>query len=49
MTKPDQFRPPPPALKSELWAKDFNEIRTVGVRTGSTRTADNTQAAQFWW
>ena len=49
MSKPDQFRPPPPpALKSELWARDFNEIRTVGARTGSTRTADNTQAAQFW-
>jgi hypothetical protein len=49
MTKPDQFRPPPPpTLKGELWARDFNEIRTVGARSGSTRTADNTQAAQFW-
>jgi hypothetical protein len=49
MTKPDQFRPPPPpTLKGELWGRDFNEIRTVGARSGSTRSADNTQAAQFW-
>ena len=45
----DQFRPPPPpALKSELWARDFNETRTVGARSGSTRTPEQTQVAQFW-
>lgn len=45
----DQFRPPPPpALKSEVWARDFNETRAVGARTGSTRTAEQTQVAQFW-
>lgn len=49
MSKPDQFRPPPPpSLKSDVWARDFNETRTVGARTGSTRTAENTQVAQFW-
>ena len=49
LSKPDQFRPgPPPSLKGEVWARDFNEIRAVGARTGSTRTPENTQVAQFW-
>lgn len=49
LARPDQFRPaPPPSLKSDVWARDFNETRTVGARTGSTRTPENTQVAQFW-
>jgi hypothetical protein len=49
LKSPDQFRPaPPPALNSELWARDYNEIRTVGARTGSTRAPEQTQVAQFW-
>jgi hypothetical protein len=49
MTKPDQFRPPsPPSLKSDVWARDFNETRMVGAKAGGTRTAEQTQVAQFW-
>jgi hypothetical protein len=48
MTKPDQFLPPPPPPLSGVRARDLNEIRTVGARTGSTRTPENTHAVQFW-
>jgi hypothetical protein len=31
MTSSSQFRPgPPPALKSALWARDFNEVKALG-------------------
>ncbi len=44
-----QFRPaPPPTLDSALWARDFNEIKALGVRVGSTRTAEQTEIARFW-
>jgi hypothetical protein len=44
-----QFRPgPPPALKSELWARDYNEIKAVGSATSSVRTAQQTEIARFW-
>jgi hypothetical protein len=44
-----QFRPaPPPDLKSSLWARDFNEIKNLGARQGSTRTPEQTEAARFW-
>ena len=49
LTKPDQFRPPPPpALTSDTWTRDYNEIRQVGSRTGSTRSEEQTQVARFW-
>lgn len=45
----DQFRPPAPyALTSAQWAKDFNEIKSLGAKTGSTRTAEQTDIARFW-
>ncbi len=45
----DQFRPPAPyALTSAQWARDFNEIKAVGGKTGSTRTAEQTEIARFW-
>jgi hypothetical protein len=44
-----QFRPgPPPALKSELWARDYNEIKAVGSATSTTRTPEQTDIARFW-
>jgi len=49
MTSPSQFRPgPPPDLKSELWARDYNEIKAVGGKNGSGRTAEQTDIARFW-
>ncbi len=45
----DQFRPgPPPDLKSALWARDYNEIKVMGARTGSQRTPEQTDIARFW-
>src|SRR5712664_103115 len=36
-----QFRPgPPPALGSETWTRDLNEIREIGSRNSSKRTAE---------
>ena len=45
----DQFRPgPPPALTSETWKRDFNEIKAIGGKTSSQRTPEQTAIAQFW-
>ena len=44
-----QFRPaPPPALDSERWARDYNEIKAVGSRHSTVRTAEQTDIARFW-
>jgi len=49
MTSADQFRPgPPPDLKSELWARDYNEIKALGAKNNSRRTAEQTEIARFW-
>lgn len=46
-----QFRTaPPPALTSEHYTRDFNEIRRVGGKAaGTQRTADETHYAAFWY
>ena len=45
----NQLRPPAPySLKSEQWAKDFNEVKKMGAKTGSGRTAEQTEIARFW-
>ena len=44
-----QFRPgPPPALTSELWARDYNEVKSVGGATSIARTPEQTEIARFW-
>ena len=44
-----QFRPaPPPALDSALWARDFNEVKSLGGKSNSRRTPEQTQIAAFW-
>jgi len=49
MTRVDQFRPgPPPDLKSARWAADYNEIKTLGARNSTRRTAEQTEIARFW-
>src|SRR4029450_398856 len=46
---PSQFRSKGPnALTSAAYAKDFNEVKSLGARTSTTRTADQTTAAIFW-
>jgi len=49
MSSSSQFRPPgPPALDSERYAADYNEVKELGAAVGSTRTEDQTQIALFW-
>jgi hypothetical protein len=49
LTSGDQLRPgAPPALSSELWARDYNEIKALGGRTNTQRSAAQTEIARFW-
>lgn len=49
MTNPAQLRPaPPPSLESELWARDYNEVKTLGRKDSQYRTAEQTEIARFW-
>jgi hypothetical protein len=49
MKSASQFQPkPPPALTGEIWARDFNEIKTLGSATSTTRTPEQTEIARFW-
>jgi hypothetical protein len=44
-----QFEPGPPrTLTSTTYADDFNAVKALGRRTGSTRTEDQTALAPFW-
>src|SRR5439155_23385648 len=38
----------PPALSSEEYTRDYNEVQSVGALNSSTRTTDQTEAALFW-
>ncbi|MGB8398737.1 vanadium-dependent haloperoxidase [Bradyrhizobium sp.] len=50
MSTGSQFRPgPPPALTSETWTRDLNEIREIGGSTSTRRTAEQTTMARFWF
>ena len=49
MTSGAQFRPgPPPALTSEAWARDYNEIKAIGAKNSTRRTPEQTAMAKFW-
>ena len=44
-----QFRTaPPPALDSQQWAAEFNEVKSLGRATGATRTDQQTYIAKWW-
>jgi hypothetical protein len=50
MTSGSQFRPgPPPALDSETWTRDVSEIREIGARNSTVRTAEQTTIGRFWF
>jgi hypothetical protein len=38
---------PPPALTSEIWARDFEEVRRLGGRTSKDRTAHQSLMARY--
>ncbi len=49
MSGPAQFRPAaPPALTSERWASDYNEVKALGGRRSTARTPEQTNIARFW-
>jgi hypothetical protein len=49
MQSPSQFRPQPPIpLKGKEWATDYNEIKSLGGKASTKRTARQTEDAQFW-
>jgi len=44
-----QFRPEPPrGLSSSTYVRDFDRVKSLGRKTGSTRTDDQTALAPFW-
>jgi PAP2 superfamily len=49
MSSSSQFRPPgPPALDSQQYAADYEEVKQLGAAVGSTRTEEQTEIALFW-
>jgi hypothetical protein len=49
ISNPSQFRPSPPiSLESKEWAADYNELKDYGGKTGSKRSAQQTETARFW-
>jgi hypothetical protein len=49
MESSSQFRSAgPPALTSQQWANDFNEVKAKGRATGATRTDEQTYIAKWW-
>src|SRR5438093_12035062 len=49
MTSGPPFRPaPPPALTSEKWTRDYNEIKALGAKNSTQRTPEQTAIARFW-
>ncbi len=44
-----EFRcPPPPAITSELFVRDLEEVKSLGARTSAARTPDQAEAGLFW-
>ena len=49
MDSPSRFRPgAPPALGSTQWARDYNEIKAMGSKASTQRSAEQTEVARFW-
>ena len=48
----EQFRPDPPDyfnLSSEEYTSDYNEVKRIGEMNSTTRTAEQSEIAQFWY
>ena len=49
MERASQFRPAaPPDLTSDVWARDLQEVRALGSKNSTVRTAAQTEIARFW-
>ena len=40
---------PPPTLTSELYTRDYNEVKRLGSKQSPARTADQSEMARFWY
>jgi len=48
LPSPSALRPPPPpAFDSAVWARDYEEVRRLGSRTSTERTAEQTLIARY--
>jgi hypothetical protein len=41
--------PGPPALSSPEYARDFNEVKSIGGQVSTARTPEQTEIARFWF
>ena len=49
LTSPTRFRaPPPPALTSDRYTRDYNEVKELGSLASAKRTAEQTDLAYFY-
>ncbi len=50
MRAPWQFRlRPPPAVTSETYTRDYNEVKRLGGKRSTVRTAAQVEIARFWY
>ena len=50
LESPEQFRvPAPPALTSRTYARAYREVKSVGAADSTTRTTDQSNAANWWY
>jgi hypothetical protein len=40
--------PGPPDMASDAWARDYNQVKELGARNSTVRTAEQTTIATFW-
>jgi PAP2 superfamily len=49
LDRANQFRPgPPPALTSDTYSDDFNEVESLGIMNSTAATADQMLTGRFW-
>jgi hypothetical protein len=48
-TRETFWLPGPPALTSATYARDYNEVKDIGGKVSTVRTADQTEIARFWF
>jgi membrane-associated phospholipid phosphatase len=49
LARADEFRPgPPPQLTSEEYTRVFDEVKSLGLITSTTRTPEQTVIGKFW-
>jgi hypothetical protein len=50
LMQPDQFRSAPhPVIGSQAYADAYDEVKAVGILNSTTRTADQTAYAKYWY